>query len=123
MRRTHVRSTCHVIWLKMMTIVKIISNIIALNLSIVCLVFKKDIMTNVNLNNVRVYNDQFIYNLIYLSLSFIDAITCIVLLRKLTYYQALVRLNPGGLKYLISGTEVIKWILLVLLILYFFLSA
>ena len=65
----------------------------------------------------------FVYSLIYLTLSLIDCLASVAIIRKIKVYQKMIRLYPGGQPGNMDGVELIKWILVVVLLLYFFVSA
>ena len=78
LRRAKLANYCHIIFLKWMTLIKIATDIFSITLSLAMLIVR--IMTKQNV--------MIAYSIIYLALSFIDFITCIVLFRRLTDYEA-----------------------------------
>ena len=104
---------CHIIFLKWMTLIKIASDIFSITLSLAMLIVR--IMTKQNV--------MIAYSVIYLALSFIDIITCVILFRRLTVYEAQKKLNPHSITFQIKkDNELIKWSLVTNLLFYVFIT-
>lgn len=113
LRRAKLSNYCHIIFLRWMTLVKIASDIFSMTLSLAMLIVR--IMTKQNV--------MIAYSVIYLALSFIDLITCIVLFRRLTVYEAKKQQNPHSITFQIKkDNEFIKWSLVSNLLFYVFIT-
>jgi len=97
------RNVCHVVWLRFMTVTKLVGNIVSIMISLYCYGYNQVNYVPSSLGTI--------YATVYFTLSCIDTFTEAIILYKVRNFLNTKNVNFTPLNFKIKHTEPIKWLI------------